>query len=65
MGKCIARIVENIMKKRPDSAVFAAHVWKKIQELNNLYEEALRWERKRYDLLLEERAKVREDVSEK
>ncbi|MEE0691296.1 MAG: hypothetical protein U0M33_00085 [Lachnospiraceae bacterium] len=42
-----------------------ADVWKKIQELNNLYEEALRWERKRYDLLLEERAKVREDVSEK
>ncbi|MFR1945918.1 hypothetical protein [Faecalimonas umbilicata] len=41
-----------------------ADVWKKIQELNHLYEEALAWERKRYDLLLKERTKVRGENSD-
>jgi hypothetical protein len=39
-----------------------ADVWKKIQELNQLYDEALRWERKRYDLLLEEQTKDRRNI---
>lgn len=61
----IATYLDKLKFKKRLFGVDEADVWKKIQELNNLYEEALRWERKRYDLLLEERAKVREDVSEK
>lgn len=40
-----------------------ADVWKKIQELNEKYEEALKAERIRYEVLLEERCKKRQESS--
>ncbi len=61
------RITEFLKKVKFKKRLFGvdeADVWKKIQELNHLYEEALVWERKRYDLLLDERINVREENSD-
>lgn len=44
-------------KKAALGGVDEADVWKKIGELNTLYEQALAAERMRYDALLEERIK--------
>lgn len=61
----IALYLERLKFKRRLFGVDEADVWKKIQELNQMYEEALVWERKRYDLLLQERTGKCEEVSEK
>lgn len=45
-------------KKALFGGVQEADVWKKISELNAMYENALAAERMRYDSLLEERAEV-------
>lgn len=60
----ITEYLKHVKFKKRLFGVDEADVWKKIQELNQLYEEALVWERKRYDLLLEERTKVREENSD-
>lgn len=44
-------------KKTAFGGVDQADVWKKIGELNSLYEQALAAERMRYDALMEERIK--------
>lgn len=60
----ITEYLEQVKFKKRLFGVDEADVWKKIQELNHLYEEALAWERKRYDLLLKERTKVRGENSD-
>lgn len=60
----ITEYLEQVKFKKRLFGVDEADVWKKIQELNHLYEEALAWERKRYDLLLKERTKVRGEKSD-
>lgn len=61
----ITEYLEQLKFKRRLFGVDEADVWKKIQELNHRYEEALRWERKRYDLLLKERTGEYEGFAEK
>lgn len=60
----ITEYLEQLKFKKRFFGADEADVWKKIQELNHLYEEALAWERKRYDFLLEERTKVRGEKSD-
>lgn len=45
-------------KRTVFGGVRESDVWKKITELNTMYEQALAAERVRYDALLEERARV-------
>lgn len=56
--------MQQLKFKKKLFGVDEADVWKKIQELNHMYEESLKWERKRYDLLLKERTRIHEDDSE-
>lgn len=44
-------------KRRAFGGVDEADVWRKIEKLNGLYEDALRAERLRYDALLEQQRK--------
>ena len=60
----ITEYLEQLKFKKRLFGVDEADVWKKIQELHHLYEEALAWERKRYDLLLQERTRGREERSD-
>lgn len=60
----IVKYLQQLKFKRKLFGVDEADVWKKIQELNHMYEESLKWERKRYDLLLKERTRIHEDDSE-
>lgn len=60
----IVKYLQQLKFKKKLFGVDEADVWKKIQELNHMYEESLKWERKRYDLLLKERTRIHEDDSE-
>lgn len=60
----IVKYLQQVKFKKKLFGVDEADVWKKIQELNHMYEESLQWERKRYDLLLKERTRIHEDGSE-
>lgn len=60
----IVKYLQQVKFKKKLFGVDEADVWKKIQELNHMYEESLKWERKRYDLLLKERTRIHEDDSE-
>ena len=60
----IVKYLQQLKFKKKLFGVDEADVWKKIQELNDMYEESLKWERKRYDLLLKERTRIHEDDSE-
>lgn len=60
----IVKYLQQVKFKKKLFGVDEADVWKKIQELNHMYEESLQWERKRYDLLLKERTRIHEDDSE-
>lgn len=60
----IVKYLQQLKFKKKLLGVDEADVWKKIQELNHMYEESLKWERKRYDLLLKERTRIHEDDSE-
>lgn len=60
----IKEYLQQIKFKKRLFGIDEADVWKTIQKLNNMYEESLKWERKRYDLLLEERTKSHKDFSE-
>lgn len=60
----IVKYLQQLNFKKKLFGVDEADVWKKIQELNHMYEESLKWERKRYDLLLKERTRIHEDDSE-
>ena len=60
----IVKYLQQLKFKKKLFGVDEADVWKKIQELNHMYEESLKWERKRYDLLLKERTRIHADDSE-
>ena len=60
----IVKYLQQLKFKKKLFGVDEADVWKKIQQLNHMYEESLKWERKRYDLLLKERTRIHEDDSE-
>lgn len=53
----IARWLEKVRFKKALFGVSEADVWKKISELDVLYQQALNAERIRYDTLLEEQKK--------
>lgn len=50
----IVNFLRKIRFKRSFLGVSEADVWKKIQELDALYEKAIQAERQRYEVLLEE-----------
>ena len=50
----IARYLKQLHFKKRLFGVDEADVWKKIEKLNEMYEDAVLAERKRYELLLEE-----------
>ena len=50
----IAKFLKKLRFRRKFLGVDEADVWKQIETLNTLYDQALRAERLRYDLLLEE-----------
>lgn len=52
-------------KKQFIGGVDEQDVWKKINELNEMYEDALKAERIRYDVLLEAEKKKRDYISQK
>ena len=55
LGKIVSWLKTLKFKKKLFGGVDEADVWKKMDELNKMYEQVFEEERLRYDLLLEER----------
>ena len=55
LGKIVSWLKTLKFKKKLFGGVNEADVWKKMDELNKMYEQVFEEERLRYDLLLEER----------
>ena len=60
----IARYLEQLRLKKKLFGVDEADVWKKIEKLNEMYEDAVLAERERYNILLEERTRALSENAE-